>query len=70
MGLLVRVCQLRSRSSRQLARGRLVPPPLLNGEDEDDGLTLKVLPPTIPCIPMTFMMMGETLGGSCTRIVL
>jgi len=43
-----------------------VPPPLLNGED-DDGLTLKPVPPTIPCIPMTFMMMEWGLGGKLRR---
>lgn len=62
-----RVDQLRSKSSRQLARGRLVPPPLLNG-DEEDGLTLKPDRPTMSCIPMTFMWKvpwGEVINLPC-----
>ncbi len=48
-----------------------MPPPLLNGEDDeedDDGLALKPLPPMIPGIPMTFMMMEQTFWGgiNCT----
>jgi hypothetical protein len=52
------VDQLRSRSSRQLAKGRLVPPPLLNGDEDDEELN----PPMRPDIPMTFMVWLKYTG--------